>query len=501
MVSDQWREMSLDDKEKWEEKARQDKARYLKQKEEYAGPWKVPADMKKPKDPTAPKKPTPAYFSFSNARRQAVKKENPTASNGEISKILSKMWKEADVETRGMHADKEKTERELYNKAVEEWKKERKESGRENWWENADIGTTPTNDRQDDGAKRKRARLDMLAEAAPRYEVASSGIPDQRGAAAALDMYSNYADGRGGSALSNWTHQESSSFPQPSTIQELLSSARQNPVSQQEGPPQSSNPQMLDALQQLLGGSQHQQQQSSNMNTLSQSLGSTVSFGHLLGGSLSNSNHFGNQQQSLLATLLGGSGANQQAQQQQQQQQQQPMHPEPAGSQNLNDILSLLRGQSTQQQPPPPQQPQQNLQAIQASLLQHQDLLSQLQQQQQQPPPPPESYSSTMAGNSNTNSMLASLLGRQHQDQHQYHSQPPPQSSSAAGGSSDQLTQSLLQRLLQQQPQQTVPRQQQGSSSNDVSSALEEALSRLVRGGGGNQQSSFQQHPYYPRDG
>ena len=114
MVSDQWREMSSEDKEKWEEMARQDKARYLKQKEEYSGPWKVPADMKRPKDPTAPKKPTPAYFSFSNERRQAVKKEHPTAGNGEISKILSKMWKEADVETRSVYVEKEKMERDLF---------------------------------------------------------------------------------------------------------------------------------------------------------------------------------------------------------------------------------------------------------------------------------------------------------------------------------------------------------------------------------------------------
>jgi len=165
MVSDQWREMSPEDKEQWEEMARQDKARYLRQKEEYAGPWKVPADMKRPKDPTAPKKPTPAYFSFSNERRQAVKKENPMASNGEISKILSGMWRDADEKTRAVYVAKEKEERKIYNTAVDDWKKERKESGRENWWDHDSGG------REDGSVDRKRARLDVLADAAPQPQM------------------------------------------------------------------------------------------------------------------------------------------------------------------------------------------------------------------------------------------------------------------------------------------------------------------------------------------
>lgn len=452
--------MSSEDKEKWEEMAREDKARYLKQKEEYAGPWKVPADMKKPKDPTAPKKPTPAYFSFSNERRQQVKRDNPTASNGEISKILSKMWKDADKKMRGAYVEKEKKEREIYNNEVEEWKKERKESGRENWWEYAGTAT-PLVDA--DGNDRKRARLDLLADAAPHQH----GAPDPS-MGLAMDMSFLSGDGRGG-AFANFAsmhHGVSSSFPQQS-IQDLLSSQGglqafssllpgNSSTRQQEAFGGSPNPQMLETLQQLLGGSQQP-----SMNHVSQSLGNSISFGSLLGtGSLPNTNPLGNQQ-NLLAALLGGGGGGLSNQQQ-------PTHQEHHGGQNINDILSLLQGtrpsQQQQQQRNTEQQHQQSL-LQQASFLQ-QGLLSQRQQ------PTTDTHSSTGA--------LASLFGQQHQDQ-QYH----PQSSQPSNASSDQLTQSLLQRLLQQQrngiANQLMPgtnSQQQESSS----SALEEAISRLVRG-------------------
>ena len=48
---------------------------------------------KKEKDPNAIKRPTSAYFLFMNDRRGTIKKENPTASMTDMTKIMTEEWK------------------------------------------------------------------------------------------------------------------------------------------------------------------------------------------------------------------------------------------------------------------------------------------------------------------------------------------------------------------------------------------------------------------------
>jgi hypothetical protein len=125
-ISDEWRNLKQDAKRKWDEMARQDKERYQREKAEYAGPWKVRTNLRKPKDPNSPKKPVPAYFAFSNERRQEVKNSNPSATNGEVSRLLSKMWKDAPEEVRKFYLDREAEERERYTESMAEWKAKRR---------------------------------------------------------------------------------------------------------------------------------------------------------------------------------------------------------------------------------------------------------------------------------------------------------------------------------------------------------------------------------------
>ena len=426
MVSDQWRELTAEDKEKWEEMAREDKVRYHQQKDAYAGPWKVPADMKKPKDPTAPKKPTPAYFSFSNERRQSVKKDNPAASNGEISKILSKMWKDADDETRAEYVEKEKMERDEYNILVEKWKKERKESGRDNWWE---FEQPP------EGDGRKRQKLDLLANTA--------GTQQDTGPCPEGLMH----QGTGGLAF-------------PSSLQDQLSA-----LSSQQG-----NGSFLASLLPGLAGQSSfaSNPYGSNMQGLNQqqlgTAGGGLSLGGLFGTSSTGSGFQNNSiqmnQSSLLASLFGGNSVQQQHQQQQQQQQQL------SHAHGMNELLlnSLLSGGV--------QQPQ-NMQSVQSLLLQQgfpgSSFLQQQndqgisnaaiaaflnqQQQQQQMPPPNQSQPDQLA-------ILQSLLQQQ------------------CGGNNP---------AFQQRHQQQQSFHPPSSNNNNHNSALEEALARFVSGNvGGN---------------
>jgi HMG (high mobility group) box len=115
--------MAADVKEDWESKARKDKARYEVEKSMYKGPWKVPANKRTPKDPTAPKRPMSAFLAFSNKRRAGLKREHPDATNADLSKMLSKTWREAPDELRKKYMDEEALLRATYKVEVAKWRK------------------------------------------------------------------------------------------------------------------------------------------------------------------------------------------------------------------------------------------------------------------------------------------------------------------------------------------------------------------------------------------
>ena len=127
MVSQAWKALPDDEREKWEVMARQDKARYEMEKSMYTGPWKVPATKRVRKDPKAPKRPMSAFLSFSNSKRADVKGEHKGAKNAEISRILAQMWKEADPNEKKKFIDEEFALRQQYKIAMSEWKRQSEE--------------------------------------------------------------------------------------------------------------------------------------------------------------------------------------------------------------------------------------------------------------------------------------------------------------------------------------------------------------------------------------
>jgi hypothetical protein len=75
-----------------------------------------------PKDPSAPKRPASAFLAYSNSRRAAAKKVHKEASNADISRILSKMWKEAPEEVRKKYCEDEAQERGRYKLRIADWR-------------------------------------------------------------------------------------------------------------------------------------------------------------------------------------------------------------------------------------------------------------------------------------------------------------------------------------------------------------------------------------------
>jgi hypothetical protein len=88
----------------------------------YKGPWKIQANKRTPKDPTAPKRPMSAFLAFSNKRRAALKRQHPDATNADLSKMLSKTWKEAPEELRRKYMDEEAGLRAKYKELMGTWR-------------------------------------------------------------------------------------------------------------------------------------------------------------------------------------------------------------------------------------------------------------------------------------------------------------------------------------------------------------------------------------------
>jgi structure-specific recognition protein 1 len=90
LIGEKYKNMSPEEREKWNEKAATEKKRYESEMADYSAPDDSDDDAgkKKPKkDPNAPKKPTSAYLHFSSANRARISKENPDASFGDVVSV------------------------------------------------------------------------------------------------------------------------------------------------------------------------------------------------------------------------------------------------------------------------------------------------------------------------------------------------------------------------------------------------------------------------------
>lgn len=83
---------------------------------------KSPSKKRVAKDPSAPKRPLSAFLAFSNTRRKPLKQQHPEATNADLSKMLSKMWREAVNEFRQKYIDDAAELSEAYKLEMAEWK-------------------------------------------------------------------------------------------------------------------------------------------------------------------------------------------------------------------------------------------------------------------------------------------------------------------------------------------------------------------------------------------
>ncbi|GAB4814016.1 hypothetical protein N2152v2_001062 [Parachlorella kessleri] len=105
-----------------------------KEKAPKASPKKAAKGEKKEKktkakkDPNAPKRGLTAYILYSNAVRDEVKKENPEAKMGELSKIIGEKWKGLTDEEKAPFQKKAEADKERYAKEKAAYDKAPKKS-------------------------------------------------------------------------------------------------------------------------------------------------------------------------------------------------------------------------------------------------------------------------------------------------------------------------------------------------------------------------------------
>lgn len=126
-MSAQYKALSDKEKKKWEKKAEQDKARYLREMEDYVPPDDSDSEdggkkKKKKKDPNLPKRNKNAYLLFSVDARAKVKEENPDATFGELAKIISAKFKQLSAKEKKKWDDKAAADKERYDREMAEYK-------------------------------------------------------------------------------------------------------------------------------------------------------------------------------------------------------------------------------------------------------------------------------------------------------------------------------------------------------------------------------------------
>jgi hypothetical protein len=126
MISKEWHEMTPEEREFWEEKSKDDQSRYA---EELTAYHAAQAQLKRPpKDPNAPRRPMSAFLAFSNQRRGALKRANPSMTNADLSKTLSQIWKELPTELKKEYIDREALLRAQYKVDKAVWQKSQRTS-------------------------------------------------------------------------------------------------------------------------------------------------------------------------------------------------------------------------------------------------------------------------------------------------------------------------------------------------------------------------------------
>ncbi|KAK3083995.1 hypothetical protein FSP39_006426 [Pinctada imbricata] len=158
-------------------KEKEEKKKKKKSKSAKTVPEKLPGSSKKKekkkkkkekKDPNAPKRPQTAYFLWFNSHREEIKTENPGLSITELSKKAGEMWRDLGDEDKKQWNEKAAEAKVEYEKAMEEYLANKKESDSE---DEEETGTSEKKKKKKSpGKSPKKSVSDSRAGAGANYK-------------------------------------------------------------------------------------------------------------------------------------------------------------------------------------------------------------------------------------------------------------------------------------------------------------------------------------------
>eukprot|EP00484_Ammonia_sp_Unknown_P002022 CAMPEP_0197021898 /NCGR_PEP_ID=MMETSP1384-20130603/2779_1 /TAXON_ID=29189 /ORGANISM="Ammonia sp." /LENGTH=203 /DNA_ID=CAMNT_0042449819 /DNA_START=52 /DNA_END=663 /DNA_ORIENTATION=+ len=190
------------------------------------GTRKAPAKAKgKPKDTNAPKRPQSSYFLFMNERRPILKKEHQDKSMTDISKLISKEWKE--LADKSEYVDRAAQLKEAHKVALEEYKQTdafKQYQQKLAAWEDEQKAA----DSEDEPEARGRGAAKRPSRAAAAKKNGSAAAAKRKKQAAAQDEESELESGEESSS----SESEESSSEEEESEEEVSSKGRKKKATQ-----------------------------------------------------------------------------------------------------------------------------------------------------------------------------------------------------------------------------------------------------------------------------
>jgi len=132
MMGAMWNALPAHKKQEYNDKAKEDKARYIEQMKGYTAPEEDDDDEDdggsrrkrgKKKDPSEPKRSPSAYLLYGTKVREEVKAENPEAKSSEIMKLIGAKWQKLNEEQKKPYTDEAAQLKSQYDDAKASFKK------------------------------------------------------------------------------------------------------------------------------------------------------------------------------------------------------------------------------------------------------------------------------------------------------------------------------------------------------------------------------------------
>eukprot|EP01117_Protostelium_nocturnum_P011167 TRINITY_DN4056_c0_g1_i1.p1 TRINITY_DN4056_c0_g1~~TRINITY_DN4056_c0_g1_i1.p1 ORF type:complete len:207 (+),score=87.30 TRINITY_DN4056_c0_g1_i1:111-731(+) len=129
-LGEMWKELTPEEKKKYEDLSSKDSERYQEAMKGYTKPEsdsdssdddsskKKRKKNKEKKDPNRPKRAMSSFMFFANEKRAEVKAKYPDLKVTEIGKKLAELWKELDADEKKKYSDIADSDRERYRNAI-----------------------------------------------------------------------------------------------------------------------------------------------------------------------------------------------------------------------------------------------------------------------------------------------------------------------------------------------------------------------------------------------